>query len=553
MRPTEPSLLLATLVFGILYIALLWFISRRLRFPALARTVLVGLTAIEIIIVLMFQYSWVAFRPGFDSWFVHLGSEYALGPIYSATQLLAVGVVALMVGVYAQVLSPRLRAFWLFVGALFAFLNLDEYHRIHERFPELAFAGAAVVGIAIIIAGLWLSFRPARAEGDGWRKHGRELGVFALILFGFVMMGGSIIYDALFFPSVLQFSVEEFLEMSGVTLVFAGFLTFAHRKLNALQWRRTKIAVGGVALLWLFWLVSSFWIFPTIENRFQAQPVTARYEGGRFDLMGYTLREDALKAGETLNLHLYWRMNEPTPTRHGVSVHLLSVPDAKSVVQHDSYPTPFYESNNWLPGVVVRHELTLDLPDDLPQQSYWIQVNLWADPFEDLNLIDVSDAGTGWLLKPDTLILTGIAALDDSEIPQPPQTLTYPFADDFTLSGMAIPSALSLGDNLTMQFWWQITGDVGDNYTQFIHLFDDSGEFIAGYDRQPFNGRFLTSDWVAGKTFVDEWTLDFSEDLPAGSYQIRTGLYQTETVQRLPVSGDAVQDNIIPLTTIQLE
>ncbi|MFN2141686.1 MAG: hypothetical protein ACK2U5_14450, partial [Candidatus Promineifilaceae bacterium] len=72
-------------------------------------------------------------------------------------------------------------------------------------------------------------------------------------------------------------------------------------------------------------------------------------------------------------------------------------------------------------------------------------------------------------------------------------------------------------------------------------------------DRQPLSGLAATSVWRPGDLIRDPVTVTLPEDLDAGEYTLRLGIYLRETNERLPVSGSAAQDNALLLDTIQID
>jgi hypothetical protein len=136
---------------------------------------------------------------------------------------------------------------------------------------------------------------------------------------------------------------------------------------------------------------------------------------------------------------------------------------------------------------------------------------------------------------PDTLIN---ATLDDSI-----QLLGYTLAN----------SAFKTGNSeLRLILFWQPLITPPTDYTAFLHLRDHNGAIVVQRDRQPLDGAYPTSHWQPGETVIDPITLPLPEDLPAGSYFLLTGLYQLDTLERLPLANDASGENAILLGEITL-
>jgi hypothetical protein len=82
---------------------------------------------------------------------------------------------------------------------------------------------------------------------------------------------------------------------------------------------------------------------------------------------------------------------------------------------------------------------------------------------------------------------------------------------------------------------WQATRQMLISYTMFAHLFDPATETIVSQaDVKPLNGTYPTNWWRVGEVISDEVILPLA-DVPAGSYALAVGLYDTSDGTRLPV------------------
>ncbi|HXV42858.1 MAG TPA: hypothetical protein VEC96_07335, partial [Anaerolineae bacterium] len=89
-------------------------------------------------------------------------------------------------------------------------------------------------------------------------------------------------------------------------------------------------------------------------------------------------------------------------------------------------------------------------------------------------------------------------------------------------------------------------------YTVFLHLRNSDGATVAQQDGLSLAGAYPTSRWQPGEMVIDPFTLVLPADLPAGRYTLWAGLYQLETLKRLPVANDASGENAIRLGEIKL-
>lgn len=75
------------------------------------------------------------------------------------------------------------------------------------------------------------------------------------------------------------------------------------------------------------------------------------------------------------------------------------------------------------------------------------------------------------------------------------------------------------------------------DYQVFTHLVEGGGRLIAQHDGPPAEGDCRATLWGPGLVVVDRHPIALPAGLPPGSYEVRVGLYDLRTVQRLPVTA----------------
>lgn len=102
----------------------------------------------------------------------------------------------------------------------------------------------------------------------------------------------------------------------------------------------------------------------------------------------------------------------------------------------------------------------------------------------------------------------------------PPQNApTEPLDDGIVQAGT--------GDTLQISLGWQAQSALGANYTVFVQLLDAAPQVVLQPpDHQPGDGLFPTSTWTVGEVVTDNLALPL--DVPAGRYQLITGLYRND-------------------------
>jgi hypothetical protein len=92
--------------------------------------------------------------------------------------------------------------------------------------------------------------------------------------------------------------------------------------------------------------------------------------------------------------------------------------------------------------------------------------------------------------------------------------------------------------------YWDPTTRTDVPYSVFVHLFQPGVGSLAQRDTYPGGGNWATTVWDPGRPFVETFHLHVPPDaLPITGGQILVGLYNRNTMARLPVTGrDAVPD-----------
>jgi hypothetical protein len=63
----------------------------------------------------------------------------------------------------------------------------------------------------------------------------------------------------------------------------------------------------------------------------------------------------------------------------------------------------------------------------------------------------------------------------------------------------------------------------------------DEGELVAQQDNVPLNGIRPTDTWLAGEELEDVFYIVTPEDFSPGKYELSIGMYDSETIVRLPI------------------
>ncbi|NDJ54972.1 MAG: glycosyltransferase family 39 protein [Chloroflexi bacterium] len=106
--------------------------------------------------------------------------------------------------------------------------------------------------------------------------------------------------------------------------------------------------------------------------------------------------------------------------------------------------------------------------------------------------------------------------------------------DSIIFKGYDLTSQVAPGENIDLILYWAARHEMEQNYIVFAHILDSSGDLVAQLDAQPGDGINRTFNWWPGYFDWDEWPVPIPEDVPPGTYQLHVGMYDADTLERLP-------------------
>ena len=112
------------------------------------------------------------------------------------------------------------------------------------------------------------------------------------------------------------------------------------------------------------------------------------------------------------------------------------------------------------------------------------------------------------------------------------------FAEQITLVGYDLDVAAG---SVFIRPYWQAQASPAANYSMFIHFTEpDTLDPLAQYDGAPASARRPATSWQPGEILIGtDARIDLPPQLPPGEYQLRLGLYNYETGQRLLLGDGA--------------
>jgi hypothetical protein len=256
--------------------------------------------------------------------------------------------------------------------------------------------------------------------------------------------------------------------------------------------------------------------------------------GETIRLGGHTLPQGLLEPGASFVATFYLQASRPIATNLNVLVQVVGR-DGVELMRSEGWPwgSP---TSTWTPGEVWPDGHAFTVPPATQPGIYRVDMSFYDPPtLETLG---------------DTLTVGYLQIAEDETTPASAAPLAE-FGAALQLMHAAVtpaaPSSTAPGETVTIRLVWQATVRPAADYTVFVHLVGSDGDLVAQQDAPPLGGFYPTRDWRPGQPVADEMVVVLPEDAAPGVYRILLGLYDSNTLQRLPVStqgqpiGDALE------------
>lgn len=252
-------------------------------------------------------------------------------------------------------------------------------------------------------------------------------------------------------------------------------------------------------------------------------------------LVGTKIAPLTIPAGGRVDIQLDWQTVADTPTPHGTVLNLTHPINGTPYAQIDTI-TPTSLTNRWLTnGTIAPSYYDFTTIPEIAIGAYPLTLIL----HDDHGLAPTPLFKQGEANELDRVVLAHIAVPWQGETAG--ELLDTPFSDGIVLHKSQIEGELTPNGVINATFYWQTTATPTQNYTVFLHFLDSQGNYITGSDSVPFDGRYPTQGWHPGDTIPSQHILFLPPDLPDTTYQIKVGLYNPITGQRIAVGdGDSL-------------
>jgi len=371
------------------------------------------------------------------------------------------------------------------------------------------------------------------------RKNSRRFGVvilllgllslFAVPVYKNLLTGGPFLYGRIVASTIPMFSLL-------LALGLARFVPQRHRRNLSIVLAGGMFALG---LLMPFRYIVPAYARPPIlsadDLQYIEHPLHTNFDD-KMELLGYDIDPDKAKTREGVVVTLYWRALSETEENYTIGVHLLG-PEYESYGGRDSYPAQGnYATSLWKEGDVIRDTYWLRIPRSFPAPSQGsVEVTVYLhDTGERLPIVNPRGE-----TKADSILLGPFGVTTREE---PEYSIRYPLrynlGNEVLLLGYDAPD--TIGPTLPLTLYWQGVAEMEEDYTVFVHVFDEEGNLLGQHDSQPGRGNYPTSLWTEGWIVEDRHSVILSTDLSRRplKFRLAVGMYLLETMERLPVTDE---------------
>jgi 4-amino-4-deoxy-L-arabinose transferase-like glycosyltransferase len=273
---------------------------------------------------------------------------------------------------------------------------------------------------------------------------------------------------------------------------------------------------------------------PAIPTRYR-RPY--RY-GGEIALLGHSVEHETTYPGDVIDLDAYWQALRVPRSNRAFVVQLRGA-DGQVHASRTVAPSGDYAPTEWRQTQVVRGQYRLRIPVDTPAGDYTCHIL----PEEERPI-----RGLWPWSRPDAeLCRVTVAESDETrsfEVPPMQHTLEFNLNDEVELLGYDLaagqeagPAEVPAGGTVGCTLYWRALQTMERNYTVFTHLVAADGRTWGQWDNQPQQGQSPTTRWVPGQVIADPYQIPVAADAPAGPVELQVGLYDRNTMIRLPVYG----------------
>lgn len=244
---------------------------------------------------------------------------------------------------------------------------------------------------------------------------------------------------------------------------------------------------------------------------------------------------------DKLDVGLFWQAERNVWEDHYVVLQLV---DRQGQVWGEKLSSIYAPTAAWFPQQLIIDHQPIKLSQKPPSGLYALKLGLIKANYADRVMRQrgewVSASSPTGTVLPGPLIPIGLV-----QIGAPPHfehTVEVSFDDRISLTGYQLEPGNG-PDQFRISLNWQALQPIAKDYTVTIQLLDQNQNLVAQVDKPPLGGAYPTSVWPPNQPIQDTYDLQLPATVQGGVYQLAIGLYDLQTLERLPVSQ---ADEVVP-------
>ncbi len=261
--------------------------------------------------------------------------------------------------------------------------------------------------------------------------------------------------------------------------------------------------------------------------------------GARLTLLGVEMETETAVPGDTIWFTLYWQADATPQVPPELVVNVLGRSLTPVGSSHSYHGRGLFPATEWPTGAIVADRMGVRLAEA-------VETPVLAQLFVRL-VDDVS-------LNPPSVPVSSVK-IAPLAWPERSEAVLGEIGSAVQLTAVSpLPTQASPGDTIQVNVTWQVIAPPQADWTTLLHLAEANQPPLATGDSPPLNGDYPTRVWAAGELFTDSYTVTIPVDAPDGRYPLWIGMYNSETIERLPlISGGEPQPNhVYQLGTIEI-
>jgi len=245
-------------------------------------------------------------------------------------------------------------------------------------------------------------------------------------------------------------------------------------------------------------------------------------------LLGCEVSEEALLAGQTIHLRLFWQAAGKMGENYRLQLGLRS-PEGRLYGQSElDLLSTDYPTSRWQPGELLHDRYDLPTNEEAPTGEMTVELNLLSESGQPISTQPVELAKV-WLQSTQSSFDVPAAIEERYEVN---------LGNQITLLGYDLEAEpVRPGETAHVTVYWQAQRELEKSYKVFVHMYDREGNIVAQQDWLPGLGVKPTTEWEAGEVVADRHIVPVNEEVAAGEYAVAVGLYDEESGERLAAFG----------------